>query len=226
MSMKGFMDQFFKAGRLGAAHGVRGQIKVQSFLQTPGRLQEEDHVYFVQSIARRFPQLFQDQNLKVQGVDADSGEKLDLFGLSFKKLALSKTQATAEVYIGTLDSVHNKDQIAGLTNLEFYLPLSGLPQLEDDEFYWRDLIGLEVLDLDGNRQGVIGDMLETGANDVVVVFKDQKPESTITEEKKPSPQTQKQRVLVPYIPERVIKSIDLEKSTMTIDWDFSDDDAE
>lgn len=45
--------------------------------------------------------------------------------------------------------------------------------LEDDEYYARDLIGMEVFSTDGDKIGILSDIYETGANDVYAVKKDE-----------------------------------------------------
>lgn len=74
-----------------------------------------------------------------------------------------------------------------------------LPQLPENEFYWDDLIGLNVIDLDHLGLGKVVGLIETGANDVLVVSGD------------------KER-LIPYIPQ-VIKKVDIHNQLIEVDWD-------
>ena len=69
----------------------------------------------------------------------------------------------------------------------------------DDEFYWRDLVGLEVVNTDGASLGKVREMMETGANDVMVLAAE--------------------RVrLVPFTRDAV-KEVDLERGLVRVDWD-------
>jgi 16S rRNA processing protein RimM len=74
-----------------------------------------------------------------------------------------------------------------------------LPKLGSDEYYWDDLIDLNVLDMDDTNIGKVTGLIETGANDVLVVSGD------------------KER-LIPYIPQ-VINYIDLDRKIIKVDWD-------
>ena len=47
-----------------------------------------------------------------------------------------------------------------------------MPEPEDDEYYWCDLIGLQVVTADGVELGTLADIFETGSNDIYVVRKD------------------------------------------------------
>jgi 16S rRNA processing protein RimM len=74
-----------------------------------------------------------------------------------------------------------------------------LPQLPEDEFYWDDLIGLKVIDDDHEDLGKVVGLIETGANDVLVVSGDRER-------------------LIPYIPQ-VIKKVDTHNQLIEVDWD-------
>ena len=71
--------------------------------------------------------------------------------------------------------------------------------LPPGEFYWADLTGLMVKNLDGVDLGKVNRLLETGANDVLEVI-DQKTR------------------LIPYVPEVFVLDVDLESRTITVDW--------
>lgn len=77
-----------------------------------------------------------------------------------------------------------------------------LPELAKEEYYWAELIGLEVLNMAGETLGKVDHLLETGANDVLVVKTDDKQER-----------------LIPYVKGGVVKEIDLEKGCLRVDWD-------
>ena len=83
---------------------------------------------------------------------------------------------------------------------EINIPADQLPKLGKDEYYWAELIGLEVFTNGGESLGVVDHLLETGANDVLVLKGDRER-------------------LIPYVMGQVIKSIDLDKRQMNVDWD-------
>ena len=80
------------------------------------------------------------------------------------------------------------------------------PPLEEGEYYWHQLEGLTVLTLDGQELGKVDHLMETGANDVLVV------RST------PTSMDGRERLL-PYLPEQVVQKVDLEKGVLIVDWD-------
>jgi 16S rRNA processing protein RimM len=63
----------------------------------------------------------------------------------------------------------NIDQALSLVGNEICLLRSRLPKPDEDEYYWCDLLGLEVVTISGDSIGVIADIFETGSSDIYVV---------------------------------------------------------
>ena len=99
-----------------------------------------------------------------------------------------------------LKTCHDRDAAAALTGTDIGIYRSQLPAVEADEYYWSDLMGMQVVTNDNQVLGVVDHLLETGANDVIVVKGEHE-------------------YLVPYIKEQVVKSVDLEARIIRIDWD-------
>jgi 16S rRNA processing protein RimM len=78
------------------------------------------------------------------------------------------------------------------------IPRAEFPRAKAEEFYWTDLIGLAVINTHGESLGRIENLLETGANDVLVV------------------RGERER-LIPYI-DHVIKSVNLAEGQVVVDW--------
>ena len=139
-------------------------------------------------------------------------EKLESF-LTYKKLFLSKDQRNwleikvKEIKVHGKTIIANFSEIADRTQAESYegyligVPKDYLPQLGEDQYYWNDLIGFEVLNLQNVSFGIVDTYIETGANDVIVVKGD------------------KER-LIPYTPTTVLK-VDTIKDKIIVDWDES-----
>ena len=125
-----------------------------------------------------------------------------------------RTPSNADVYelqegklhgngiVAKLQNIDDRTQAVTLVRAEIWIAKSELPDLENDEFYWFQLAGLTVISVDGEQLGRVKRMMETGANDVIVV----------------QDETEKQEILIPYVREQVVKRVDLEKRTITVDW--------
>lgn len=95
----------------------------------------------------------------------------------------------------------DRDEARAYIGAEIAVPRSQLPPLPEGEYYWTDLEGLQVRTVEGVELGILDHLLETGANDVLVVVKDGR------------------ETLVPFVPEQVVKGIDFDAGTITVDWD-------
>lgn len=105
------------------------------------------------------------------------------------------------------DAVDDRDSAQRFTHAEMAVAAEDLPDLAEDEFYWRDLIGLSVTNESGYSMGQVTDILETGSNDVLVV------------KAKPNDAFGKNERLIPFLTEQVVKAIDKEAKVITVDWD-------
>lgn len=92
-----------------------------------------------------------------------------------------------------------RDQAADLVGAEIAVALAELPALEPGEYYWAELEGCEVVDLQGVVLGKVSHLFETGANDVMVVVGERER-------------------LIPFIRD-VIRRVDLDAGRITVDWD-------
>ena len=93
-----------------------------------------------------------------------------------------------------------------LTGIELMIANEELPQLQRGEFYWHQLQDLRVVNQHEQMFGRVSHLLETGANDVLVVKADS--ESIDDRER-----------LIPYLVDSVVTEIDLENQTIRVDWE-------
>lgn len=93
-----------------------------------------------------------------------------------------------------------------LTGTELTIANEKLPELERGEFYWHQLVGLRVINQIDQVFGRVSHLLETGANDVLVVKAD-------------SDSIDDRERLIPYLVDSVIVEIDLEGQTIRVDWE-------
>lgn len=68
-----------------------------------------------------------------------------------------------------LEGVENRDQAEALSGSLVHVSRESLPELDDGEYYWADIIGLDVVTVSGEPLGKVDSIIETGANDVYVV---------------------------------------------------------
>jgi 16S rRNA processing protein RimM len=108
------------------------------------------------------------------------------------------------VKVGKID---DRDEAQALVGSDILTSEASLPDLPQGEFYWRDLIGMSVLTTKGYDLGVVSDMMETGANDVLVVKANLNDGFS------------KKERLIPYLFEEVVESVSIDKKQICVDWD-------
>jgi 16S rRNA processing protein RimM len=94
----------------------------------------------------------------------------------------------------------DRDTAAGFSGSDIGVYRSQLPAPDADEYYWSDLVGLQVFTTQDTLLGVVDHLIETGANDVLVIRGEREH-------------------LVPFVRGQVIKSVDLESGVIRVDWD-------
>ena len=101
--------------------------------------------------------------------------------------------------VARLEGFSDRESAAGIKGKDVAVPRAALPQIREGEFYWNDLLGMEVVQRDAGKLGVVARILETGANAVLVVEGDKE-------------------CLVPFI-ENVIVNVDLKVRKVVVDWE-------
>lgn len=94
-----------------------------------------------------------------------------------------------------------------LTNCEIAILPEQMDALPEDEFYWRDLIGCEVVNTTGYNMGIVDQIVETGSNDVLLVKANAKDSFGKVER------------MIPFVPEQFIKTVDVQGKQILVDWD-------
>ena len=111
--------------------------------------------------------------------------------------------------VAQLVGVVGRDPAEALKGAAVSIPRSEFPQLAEDEFYWSDLIGLSVVNLQGEALGTVSDMMDNGVQSILRITP--VPAEGGAAEKAPSER------LVPYV-DQYVKSVDLAGKTITLDW--------
>ncbi|MFZ5503645.1 MAG: ribosome maturation factor RimM [Pseudomonadota bacterium] len=129
-------------GRVAAAHGVRGWIKVQPYTESLDRLLDYDTWW----------------------LGKESG--------AWREVRVESAEVHHKTLAVLLADCPDRNAAESLRGLLIAVPRSSLPEQRDGEYYWTDLIGLSVVNGLDKHLGVVEKLLETGANDVLCVKND------------------------------------------------------
>ncbi|HVR82268.1 MAG TPA: ribosome maturation factor RimM [Luteimonas sp.] len=163
-------QQMILLGRVLGAFGVRGELKLESFTDPKS------------AIFSYQPWILRD----ARGVE--------------RELAGARGRETIKGQVATFPDIADRDAAEALRGTEVWVPRSALPPPEPGEYYWIDLEGLRVVNLDGADFGTVSHLFSTGANDVLVAHGERER-------------------MIPFLEPDYIKSVDFDAGVVTVDWD-------
>jgi 16S rRNA processing protein RimM len=118
------------------------------------------------------------------------------------EIDISGGQLQGKAVVMSIRNVTDRDQALPLIGGELAIRREQLKATDQDEFYWADLIGLSVINTEDVVLGKVDHLLETGANDVLVVMQ----EGT------------KAQHLIPFVMDEVVLNVDLENQQIRVEW--------
>lgn len=163
-------QELILVGRIHGAFGVRGEIKLESFTQPRS------------AILKYQPWTLRDARGKERALDGASGRE------------------TAKGLVAVLPDVTDRDAAEALRGTDVYVARAVLPPPGPGEYYWVDLEGLRVVNVDGVDFGTVSHLFATGANDVLVAHGERER-------------------LIPFLEPDYIRSVDFDARVVTVDWD-------
>ncbi len=119
-----------------------------------------------------------------------------------RSFTVTECQRHGKGLVAKLEGIEDRDAAAKLVGARILVPRAQLPDAGAGEFYWTDLLGLQVVSLEGEVLGCVDHLLATGANDVLVV------RDAAGHER-----------LIPFIPDQVVRNVDLSEGRIEVDWD-------
>jgi len=126
-------------------------------------------------------------------------------GAEVKQVELVKGRLQDKILVATLTGLSDREEARTYADFEICIPRSELPALTGDEYYWYQLQGLTVINQLGQLLGRVDHLLETGANDVLVV----KPFDGSLDDRER---------LLPYT-DQCVMAVDLDAGEMRVEWD-------
>ena len=157
-------------GRIVGAFGIRGQIKIESWTEPRD------------AIFRYQPWILRDALGNERPFDG------------------ARSKESGKHLVATFPEVTDRDVVEAMRGTDIYVLRSALPPPKAGEFYWIDLEGFRVVNVEGVDFGTVSHLFSTGANDVLFVRGDRER-------------------MVPFVEPDFVKSIDFDGGLITVDWD-------
>jgi 16S rRNA processing protein RimM len=138
-------DNFIVIGRVARPHGVKGEIRIEYF--NP----DDPHVF---------------SHYQVIFIQGDKGGPRPYRPL--------KLRPHKRFILAQLEGIRNKEEAAMLRGNLVLVDSAALLPLEDDEYYWHEILGMRVVTEQGGDVGEVTEIFPTGSNDVYIVRKGKK----------------------------------------------------
>ena len=155
-------------GKIVGLHGTKGNCKIRSYAESLSVFQSDSVVFVATSDGRQKP------------------------------FVINWLKPHAKAALISLKGVDTRAQAEALIGCELFIEKSRLPDPEEGTYYWFDLIGLDVFDVDQKYLGRLESIIQTGSNDVYVVKENDR------------------EILIPAL-ESVVQNIDLKNRRMQVD---------
>ncbi len=173
-------DEMVVLGKVSGVHGIRGWLKIYSYTEPMEAIVAYDHWY-----------------LRREGA-APGGEWAE-----WQPVTLLSGKRQAKTVIARIADCEDRNRAEDYRGCQIAVSVSQLEQRRgEDEFYWRELIGMQVRNRQNEVFGYVQDLMETGANDVLVVRAENRARDW----------------LIPWSQGDIVTRVDRETGVIEVDW--------
>jgi len=156
-------------GRVVAAQGLQGWVKVQAFTEHLDTL-----------------------------IDYDTWQ-MGNDSHPWREYKVSECKPHTKVLVAKLEGIDDRSAAEKCKGLLIGVARSSLPKQGENEYYWSDLIGMAVVNLEGEALGTVDHLLDMGANDILCVRSD------------------RGEILIPFLA-HVVRQVSLDEKLIRVDW--------
>ena len=181
-------DDAIEVGRILDAWGVKGWVKVLPHSAEPEALFAAKD-WFLQAPEARFR----------PGFSAFSGTVL---------ISLDECKVHSDTVVAKIAGLEDRNAAEALRGARIFLPRSSFPSASKDEYYWVDLIGLDVINREGLSLGTVRDLMTTGPQAVLCI-----EYQTVAEDGTSSAAER----MIPFVA-AYVDAVDVPGKRITVDW--------
>ena len=181
-------DDSVEVARILDAWGVKGWLKILPHSSDPEAL-------------------FAAKSWFLQAPDAKFRPGFNAF-LGTVSVVVDEAKTHSDSVVAKIDGLNDRNDAEALRGCRIFLPRSAFPKASKDEYYWVDLIGLNVVNREGVALGCVRDLMATGPNSVLCVEYQaaQDDGSSKLEER-----------MIPFV-SAYVDSVDMAGKLITVDW--------
>ena len=181
-------DDSIEVGRVLDAWGVKGWLKILPHSTQPEALFSAKS-WFLQAPDVKFR----------PGFNAFTGTVT---------IAVDEAKTHSDSVVAKIDGLDDRNDAEALRGCRIFLPRSAFPKASKDEYYWVDLIGLNVVNREGIALGCVRDLMATGPNSVLCVeYQATQEDGSIKADER----------VIPFV-SAYVDSVDMAGKLITVDW--------
>lgn len=183
-------DDAVEVGRVVDAWGIKGWIKVLPFAKDPQAL-------------------FSSKRWHLKAPESRLGQPKPASTASYPSLLkVVEAKQHGEVVVAQVQDVPDRNGAEALIGCRVFVPRSSFPTPEADEYYWMDLIGMAVVNRQGESLGTVSGLIDTGPHSVLQVV------AAAPSQEQPEAATER---LIPFV-SAYIDDVNVEQRRITVDW--------
>ena len=171
-------DDLVLVGYVSGAFGLQGWVKIRPYSMTADALLAA-------------------QNIWIEGPQS----------LGLRSMKRLESKIHGEDIVARLDGVLDRNAAEAVKGAVLKVCRQDFPALPSDEFYWIDLIGLAVENLQGENLGVVRDMMDNGAQSILRVAPVDMPDLDLIKHER----------LIPFV-DHFVKEVNQETRKIVVDW--------
>lgn len=190
-----------EVARVAGAWGIKGDIRIVPFNVDADALLNAKQWFILPAEERFGPKLAQNETQKQIGETFQLPMLLEEY--SIKKHSSGLVVSTSQI--------PDRNMAQSMKGARIFVSKSDFPVLDNDEFYWVDLIGLEAENLQGEKLGIVADLMSNGAQSILRI-----PYSFINEKGI----ERHAEHLIPFV-DAYVKNVDLNAKRIVVDWQSS-----
>lgn len=168
-----------EVGRIGEAWGIKGWFKVLPYSPNPEALFSSKRWFLLPA---------------EKGAKTFDGSAL---------LSIKQAKEHSDSVVASAHEIDDRDAAENLRGARIFIARSSFPTAAKDEFYWVDLIGLEVINREGIHLGTVRELLSTGPQTVLVLEHENEGKKT--------------DLMIPFV-SAYVDDVDLNARRILVDW--------
>jgi len=186
-----------EVGRIADAWGIKGWFKVLPHSASPEALFSSKRWYLLPS----------DRNVGAnKSPTQKSATAISAGAVKPVLLKIKEAKDHADTVVASSLDVVDRNQAEALKGARIFVPRSSFPTAGTDEYYWVDLLGLDVFNREGVALGQVKDLMSTGPQTVLVL--------ALASDEPGKPPTER---MIPFVA-AFVDNVDLPGRKITVDW--------